>query len=71
MRMLMLLAIAAGGAWYLARRRGISMVQMRGEAKDFVGRATGDDSMRAAGMADKARGKAGETLDRMRETVQG
>jgi uncharacterized protein YjbJ (UPF0337 family) len=71
MRMLMLLAIAAAGAWYLARRRGVSMDQMRGQAKEFVGKATGDDSMRASGMADRARGKAGEAADRVRETVQG
>jgi uncharacterized protein YjbJ (UPF0337 family) len=48
--------------------------KLRGEVKDKVGKATGDENLRAAGKADKAEGSiqksVGKVKDRVRDALK-
>jgi uncharacterized protein YjbJ (UPF0337 family) len=70
MRWISLLALA-GIAAYVARRRGLSVAQVRSSAKDAVGKVTGDDTLRASAMADKVRDAADKVADRVHHAVNG
>ncbi|MDW6026533.1 CsbD family protein [Mesorhizobium sp. BAC0120] len=51
-----------------------SAKKLRGDAKDKVGKATGDDNLRAAGKADKAEGSiqkgVGKVKDKVRDALK-
>ena len=71
-RVLAIVAVISMAALALvARKRGMSVTSIRGQAKEFVGRATGDETMQAAGMADEAQGAAQDAVDQLQETLQG
>ena len=47
-----------------------SAKKLRGEAKDKVGKATGDDSLRASGKADKAEGSIQKGVGKVKDKVR-
>jgi uncharacterized protein YjbJ (UPF0337 family) len=47
-----------------------SAKKMRGAVKDKMGRATGDDKMRAEGKADKAEGRIRKGVGKAKEKVR-
>ncbi|WP_041544619.1 MULTISPECIES: CsbD family protein [Chelativorans] len=47
-----------------------SAKKMRGTVKDEVGKATGDDKMRAEGKADKAEGSIQKGVGKAKDTVR-
>lgn len=44
--------------------------EVRGNVKDAIGKATGDDKLRADGMADKAEGKIQKGVGKAKEAVR-
>lgn len=44
--------------------------EARGHVKDAIGKATGDDKLRADGAADKAEGKVQKTVGKVKEAAR-
>jgi uncharacterized protein YjbJ (UPF0337 family) len=45
--------------------------EMQGKVKETAGKATGDKELEAEGRTDQAKGKAGEAVDDVKDTVRG
>ncbi|MER5884888.1 CsbD family protein [Streptomyces sp. NPDC001941] len=48
-----------------------AMDKVKGKAKEWAGKATGDDRMAAEGQTDQAKAKAKDAVDKAKERVEG
>ncbi|MBW5484642.1 CsbD family protein [Streptomyces bambusae] len=55
----------------MAEKAKGKMDQLKGKAKEAVGKATGDDRMQAEGKMDQAKGKAKETMGKAKDRARG